>query len=65
MPKVPNKVYLYDLSWIEREMEYSAKARLPLLLFWYHLSFALLIKFHSYSFTQRGEINRPLMFLRF
>jgi hypothetical protein len=39
-------------------MEYSAKARLPLQLCRYHLSFALLINFHSYPFTEGGE-NRP------
>ena len=46
-------------------MEYSAKARLPLQLCRYHLSFSLLINFHSYSFYQRGRIKRPLKFLRF
>jgi hypothetical protein len=39
-------------------MEYSAKARLPLQLYLYDLSFALLINLHSYSFTKGGE-NRP------
>jgi hypothetical protein len=39
-------------------MKYSAKARLPLQLCRYHLSFALLINFHSYPFTKGGE-NKP------
>jgi hypothetical protein len=38
-------------------MEDSAKARLPLQLCRYHLSFVL-INFHSYSFYKGGE-NRP------
>jgi hypothetical protein len=35
-------------------MEYLAKAMLPLRLYRYHLSFALLMYFHSYPFT-KGE----------
>jgi hypothetical protein len=46
-------------------MEYSAKARLPLQLYRYHLSFALLMNFHSYPFYKGGESYRPLSFLCF
>jgi hypothetical protein len=46
-------------------MEYSAKARLPLQLCRYHLSFALLMNFHSYPFTKGGESNRPLVLFVF
>jgi hypothetical protein len=44
-------------------MEYSAKARLPLQLYRYHLSFALLINFHVPSFlalnAKGGELIGP------
>jgi hypothetical protein len=38
-------------------MEYSAKARLPLQLYQYYLSFALLMNFHSYPFTKGDRIK--------
>jgi hypothetical protein len=51
-------------------MEYSAKARLPLQICWYHLSFALLINIQlAYTFTHiflpKGENHRALKILRF
>jgi hypothetical protein len=42
---------------MEREMEKLAKARLPLRLCRYHLSFALLMNFHSYPFSKGGKIQ--------
>jgi hypothetical protein len=46
-------------------MKYSAKARLTLRLYRYHLPFALLVKFHSYPSTPKGGIKMPLKFLHF
>jgi hypothetical protein len=40
-------------------MEYSTKARLPLQLCRYHLSFALLIKLSLISFLPKGEKIGP------
>jgi hypothetical protein len=44
-------------------MVYSAKARLPLQLCQYHLSFALLMYFHSYSLEENYKASQDSLFL--